>query len=303
MEPTPPPQNPDQPQAGSNPPGQDQAAAGYPPPAQGGYPPPGGGIPPGQPVPPMGYPPAGQGGYPAGQGGYPPPGQGMPPGYPPGQGGYPQGGYPQGGYPQGGYPPPGQGFQPYPGRNDLPPPGSGGTSSAAVVGFAFSLFGGILISFILCLVALNRIPRLGQKGKGFAIAGLVISGLWLVGLVGLFAFYNGGEPDRDASGQVTTTQNTSPDKLRVGDCVTEVKAGDVKDIKVQPCDQPNGGKVFAVFDLPGGDWPGLAMVQSAAEKGCTDRFKASKLKAESPSDIFYLHPIEEGWALGDRGTT
>ena len=244
----------------------------------------------------------------------PGPGQPQPGGYPPP--GPPQGAYPQGGYPQGGYPPPGQGGYPpgqggyppgygqYPGGNQQPPPGSGGTSTPAVLGFIFSLISAIPVAVILCIVALGRIGRLGQKGKGLAIAGLVISGLWVVGFVILgVLFGTGDEPDRDASGQVTTTQNTRPDKLRVGDCVTELKEGEVKDIKVQPCNQPNGGKVFAVFDLPAGKWPGLATVQSAAEKGCTDRFKASKQQAQSPSDIFYLHPIEEGWALGDRGTT
>jgi len=213
-------------------------------------------------------------------------------------------GYP----PQGGYPPPGpggpgQGFQ-YPGGQQAPPPGSGGTSVPAVLGFVFSLIAVIPVAVVLCVVALNRIPRLAQKGKGLAIAGLVITGAWVLGLSVLgFLFGTDGEPDRDASGQVTTTQTTRPNKLRVGDCVTELKEGDVENIGIQPCDRPNGGKVFAVFDLPTGKWPGLATVQAAAEKGCTDRFKAAKLKAEKPSDIFFLHPVEDGWALGDRGTT
>ena len=126
----------------------------------------------------------------------------------------------------------------------------------------------------------------------------------MLGIVAVSTFANiGGEPDRDASGQVTTTQNTRPDKLRTGDCVTSVTEGEVKDIEVQPCDQPNGGKVFAVFDLPAGEWPGLAAVQAAAEKGCTDRYTASNQQAEKPSDVFFLHPVEAGWALGDRGTT
>jgi hypothetical protein len=276
MEPTPPPQNPEQPPAGGYPP----PGQGYPPPGQGAYPPPGSG----------GYPPPGPAGYPPpGQGGYPPPGQGAYP--PPGPGGYP--------------PPPGQGYQPYPGQNDLPPPGSGGLSTPALIGFILSILSVVLISVILCIVALTRIPKYGQKGKGLAIAGLVISGLWIVGgvvAVGLLAA-NSDEPDRDASGQVTATTNTRPNKLRVGDCVTSLQEGEVKDIKVQPCDQPNGGKVFAVFELPAGKWPGLAAVQAAAEKGCTDRFRALKEQAAVPSDVFFLHPVEGSWALGDRGTT
>ncbi|WBQ07187.1 DUF4190 domain-containing protein [Kribbella sp. CA-293567] len=220
------------------------------------------------------------GGYPPAQGGYPPPGPG---GYPPGQN-----------YPQ------------YPGSTQLPyqPPGTGGTSTPAVVGFVLSLFGGGAISVILCIVALNRIPQRNQRGKGFAIAGLVISGLWVAAIIAIVAVsINDGEPGRDSSGQVTTTQTTRPDKLRVGDCVTSLSEGEVKDLQVQPCEQPNGGKVFAVFELPAGPWPGLASVQADAEKGCTDRFKALNQPAAKPSAVFFLHPVENGWALGDRGTT
>ncbi|NEA33866.1 DUF4190 domain-containing protein [Streptomyces sp. SID13031] len=291
MEPTPPDQNPEQPPpAGGGYPGPGQPAPGYPPAGQGGYPPPA----PGQGVPP-GYPPAGgappQGGYPPPPGHYPPPGQG---GYPPpGQGAYPPPG--QGGYP----PPPGQGFYPYPGGNQLPPKGK--VSVLAVLGFIFGLISIVPVSVVLSIIALVQIPKQNQRGRGLAIAGLVLSALWLV--VYILAANNAGEPARDASGQVTTTVNTRPDKLRVGDCVTSLQAGEVKDIKVQPCDQPNGGKVFAVFDLPAGNWPGLAAVQAAAEKGCTDRFNALNQQADKPSVVFFLHPAEDGWSRGDHGTT
>lgn len=222
------------------------------------------------------------------------PGQAGPgyPGQPPYQGQQ----YPGAQY--GGQPPypgmPGPG--PYPGQPQK-------TSVPAILSLVFGVLGGILISVILGIVALTQIPKKGQKGKGLAIAGLAVSGLWLVGIVVAVAVFGDGEPDRDASGQVTTTQNTRPDKLRVGDCVSEINEGEVANIKVVPCNQANGGKVFAVFELPAGDWPGLTAVQNAAEKGCTDRWKASKQKASAESSIFYLHPTEDGWSLGDRGTT
>jgi hypothetical protein len=172
----------------------------------------------------------------------------------------------------------------------------------AVLGFIMGLIILVPLSIIFGVIALIQISRSHDKGKGLAIAGFAVSGVWII-LIGLAVVFGGStEPDRNASGQVTTTQNTRPDKLRVGDCVTEVKEGEVQNIKLQPCDQPNGGKVFAVFDLPKGEWPGLSAVQAAAEKGCTDRYKASKAQADSPSDIFYLHPTQDSWALGDRGT-
>jgi hypothetical protein len=175
-------------------------------------------------------------------------------------------------------------------------------STPALLGFIFSIIGFLLVSVILCIVGLSRISRLNQKGKGLAIAGLVISALWLVGIVAAVALSD-GEPNRDASGQVTTTVNTKPNNLKVGDCITGIEEGVVRNIKLQPCDQPNGGKVFAVFALPAGEWPGLAAVQAAAEKGCTDRFKALKQTPDKPSNVFFLHPIENGWTLGDRNAT
>jgi putative regulator of septum formation len=238
----------------------------------------------------------------------------------PGQGQFGQAGPGQAGPGQPGYPgqPAYQG-QPYPGQQypgaqyggQSPYPGMPGpypgqpqkTSVPAILSLIFAVIGGILISIILGVVALTQIPKKGQKGKGLAIAGLAVSGFWLVGIVVAIAVFGDGEPDRDASGQVTTTQNTRPDKLRVGDCVSEINEGEVANIKVVPCNQPNGGKVFAVFDLPAGDWPGLTAVQTAAENGCTSRWKASKQKASAESSIFYLHPTEDGWSLGDRGTT
>jgi hypothetical protein len=177
------------------------------------------------------------------------------------------------------------------------------TNVLAVVAFVLGLIAFVPLCVILGIVALVQISKSHDKGKGFAIAGFVVSGVWIVGIIAVAVIAGPSEPARDASGQVTTTQDTRPDKLRVGDCVTGVKEGEVQNIKIQPCNQPNGGKVYAVFDLPKGKWPGLTAVQAAAEKGCTDRYRSSNEQADSPSDIFYLHPTQDSWTLGDRGTT
>jgi hypothetical protein len=171
----------------------------------------------------------------------------------------------------------------------------------AILALVFGIVAFTPISIVLGIVALVQIPKNHQKGKGLAIAGIVISVLWVAGFVALLVAIGPTEPERDASGQVTATTDTRPDKLRVGDCVSSLKEGEVKDVQIAPCGGPNGGKVFAVFDMPKGKWPGLSGVQAAAEKGCTDRYVASKQQADKPSDVFYFHPVESGWALGDRG--
>ncbi len=232
-------------------------------------------------------PPAGPPGPPQGPGDQP--GQGQPiPQY--GQGTPP----PQYGQPPGAYP--------YAGQNEP----QRGTSVFAVLALIFGIIAIVPLGIVFGIVALTRIPRTHEKGKGLAIAGLILSGLWLVGggLIVLLALVVGGsDGDRDAAGQVTATTEIDSSKLRVGDCVAEIKEGEVGDIKVQPCSGPNGGKVFAVFDLPSGDFPGLESVQASAEKGCTDRWQQSGEQARDLSDIFYLHPTEDSWSLGDHGVS
>ncbi len=47
------------------------------------------------------------------------------------------------------------------------------TNTLAIVGFILSFFLGIVGS-IICIVALSKIKKTGEKGKGFAIAGIII---------------------------------------------------------------------------------------------------------------------------------
>ncbi len=105
---------------------------------------------------------------------YPPPGGAPPAGYPPG--GAPPAGYPPGTYPPGSYPP-GPGYA-YPGRAK--------TSGLAIAAFVLSLlwiFGlGSLLAVIFGIIALVTISRSHgtRRGRGWAIAGLVIGALGLI---------------------------------------------------------------------------------------------------------------------------
>jgi hypothetical protein len=165
---------------------------------------PGSSIPPGSSVPGAGAPPTisapvisgpgpARGGYPPG--GYPPAA--------PGPGGYPGGAVP-GAYPAGavpGYPPapafpgqaPGGGYQspPVPGYWSQPPaPGfapvtrtNGLAVTSLVLGILWLFWLGSLVGLVLGLVALKQVKHRNQAGRGIAIAGVVLSVLWLVGLV------------------------------------------------------------------------------------------------------------------------
>lgn len=183
----------------------------------------------------------------------------------------------------------------------LPP---GGSSALAMVALVLGCLGAVLLSIPMAIAALVRIADRNQTGRGKAITALAVSGLWIVGIVVWVAETDSESPDRDAaSGQVTAGQTTRPQELKVGDCVANLEEGAVKQVTVTPCDQPNGGRVFALFVLPAGPWPGQESVQQEVRNGCWDRWSASTEQAAQPSNIFVLRPTEQTWRLGDRGVT
>ena len=59
------------------------------------------------------------------------------------------------------------------------------TNTFAIVGFVLSLLGGSLISLILSIIGLkkSRLPEYCGNGKGFAVAGIILSSLALFGII------------------------------------------------------------------------------------------------------------------------
>jgi hypothetical protein len=102
------------------------------------------------------------------------------------------------------------------GQNQMPRK----TSVVATLALVFGVIGAIPVAVILGIIALARIPGTGQKGKGMAIGGMALAGLWAVFIA--LAVIGDPDPGRDASGQVTTQADVALAKLRVGDCVAEV---------------------------------------------------------------------------------
>ncbi len=231
-----------------------------------------------------------------------------PPAATPAYGSPPPAGTPGGyGAPPGQYPPApaGYGAQPPPGHQQ--PARVPGTDGFAIAGFVLSLVGGILLSVIFAVLALTRIRRSGQGGKGLAIAALAISAAWvLIILIGVVALIASG-PERGDTGAVTEPGRVSPVDLKVGDCTKSQPAeGEVDDIEVTPCTTPHVGEVYAVFELPAGDFPGQTAVEQAAEKGCDDRIPAAL--EDAGADVgrlsaFYVYPQRANWLFGDRTVT
>ncbi len=243
-----------------------------------------------------------------------------PPGWPP----VPEGFTPQPGWqPDPAWPPPPPGWQLW--VDDPPPPGAGyganmpyggygspaqpaTTSGFAIAALVFGLIGGVVLSLIFGIVALVRIRTSGQRGRGLAIAGLVLSGVWIVIIGALIAVAvttgGGGTAMSASAGKVTQRGSVGVFSLAVGDCFNN-PAGpqNVSSVTALPCTQPHDAQVYARFNLTGSSpgYPGAAAVTRLAGTGCNARVSVvDKTKVTRGMRIHYLYPEADSWAGGNR---
>src|SRR5207249_771950 len=115
------------------------------------------------------------------------------------------------------------GYAPMPGGNvpyGAPPPQQQqGMNGFAIASLIFGVIGGCFLSVIFGVVALNQIKKRGQRGRGLAIAGLVLSAIWVVVVVIGVVVSAGSSGHRDSAGEVDKGGSQSVGKLRDGDCV------------------------------------------------------------------------------------
>lgn len=100
------------------------------------------------------------------------------------------------------------------------------------------------------------------------------------------------------SGNVTATD------IKVGDCLAEIPDGD-KVLRVQTiaCDQPHAGEVFAVINIPDGDFPGEPAIEAFHEQ-CGPQLATYAPDATTDEvQLYVLYPTAETWASGDRAVT
>ena len=219
----------------------------------------------------------------------------------------------------GGYPPPaGVGY----GAPSYSPPPSQGTNGFAIAALIFGIIGGALLGFIFGFIALSQTKRTGQNGRGMAIAGIVLSALWTIGVLLLIILavasstpsgpvtpttFPTASPTAEPTTEppVTTAPSTaiSATELQVGDCLNDLtNSTDVSSLPSVDCTQPHQGEVFAVFDLPPGPYPGADGVDDLVSKGCNARL--AEYSPGAPSDdavgLFSVYPLEQNWERGDR---
>jgi hypothetical protein len=185
------------------------------------------------------------------------------------------------------------------------PPGSGRMSGWAVASFALGLLPVFIVNAIFALVALRRIKRLGQRGRGFAIAGLALSGLWIILAILAVVGANTSTATRSsATGVITHRGRMNVFSLKIGDCFDNpAGAKTVHTVTAIPCDQPHNAQIYGKFKLSGSDlsYPGAAAVAQLARSGCNARTgSVNKSLTSSAMSIRIFLPTQVAWITGQR---
>jgi hypothetical protein len=247
----------------------------------------------------------------------------------------PGGDYPTGDFPTGNLRGGARRFPPTPREfHGGPPPPSpldapdGPTNGFAVASFVLGLLGfGIVLSYIFGVVALRQIPERQQRGKGLAIAGLILSGLWTL-LLAAAVFVNAtaappkrpiaaGTPPASPAASPTTSAGggtggpgtTNVFSLRTAQCFQNPPADQtllgITYVTVTPCTVPHNAQVFVEFNVTGTSYPAIAVLRREADLGCHRRIARTLVKAKitSTMTLRYLYPLASAWAGGHRAIT
>ncbi len=127
-----------------------------------------------------------------------------------------------------------------------------------------------------------------------AIAGLVLSALWVLGAAVLVVFL-----------LIFDKGSVSATKVEAGDCLKNLPAsGLVLTVDTAPCNEPHKGEIFAVMTMPDGDFPGSSAIEEYQNKCAPKLAEFSPSASRDPGiGLFVLYPSEDSWGQGDRAVT
>ncbi|WP_406838729.1 DUF4190 domain-containing protein [Streptomyces sp. AHU1] len=241
------------------------------------------------------------------EGQYPPPGlppyphapspHGAAPQDPYRQGPYQQGPYQQGPY-AGPYQPWGQGYSPY----NRPVPFNGLAIAALVLGILCFL---PAVGLVLGTVALLQIKKRGERGKGMAVAGMVLSSIGVV-LLALMVATGGARDFWDGFRGAADGSGGSAFSLDVGECF-DTPTGSLKglaiDVDKVPCSGEHDAEVFAEITVAEDGYPGAGALADEADQQCYLRrntYAMDSWAVPDDVDVYSFTPTSQSWRRGDR---
>ena len=168
----------------------------------------------------------------------------------------------------------------------------GGTNGWAIAAFVVGILGGIILSVIFAIVALVQMKGRHQRGRGLAIAALVISTAWIAIIISVIAY--------GLSTQGKSVQSTD---LNTGGCIKDAYESELPtSVKRVRCDRPHYGEVFAVLTQSNGaPYPGGQPAMARGED-CGPKFfdYAPNSPEGQVFSVALAYSTAQAWANGDR---
>lgn len=158
-------------------------------------------------------------------------------------------------------------------------------------------------SVLTGLAALARIRDDPQPGRGLAVAGIVLSGLWAVVIAVGVGIASASPPPPPAAGHAARAQPVAVLSLRAGACF-RAPAGSTGAgyVLPAPCTQRHSGQVIATFAVPGQRYPAATSLVRQAHQDCPASMagKVDTALVTATMSARYLYPDPGSWAAGYR---
>jgi hypothetical protein len=167
-----------------------------------------------------------------------------------------------------------------------------GTNGWAIAAFVLGILGGTILSVIFAVVALFQIHDRRQRGRGLAIAALVISAAWIAIITSVIAY-----------GISTQGKTVHATELTTGDCIKDGYESELPTwVKRVRCDRPHHGEVFAVLTVTDATtYPGEELLNARGDKCGPTFFDYAPNSPEGPTfRVAVAYPSVDGWANGER---
>jgi hypothetical protein len=109
---------------------------------------------------------------------------------------------------------------------------------------------------------------------------------------------------RDDSGQIANVGDMQVEDLRVGDCfdLKDPEATEVAEVEAKPCTTAHKYELFHDADMPDGEFPSDAAVETFVQAECVPAFTAYVGMDYADSALYFswFAPSTETWDDGDR---
>ncbi|WP_285366653.1 DUF4190 domain-containing protein [Streptomyces albipurpureus] len=169
------------------------------------------------------------------------------------------------------------------------------------------------LGLIFGLISLSQIRRRGERGKGMAIAGTILSALsTLLTLTLLVTGFLGSAWEGFKDEMDETSRSRSTLDLRAGDCFNLPGRGaseekETEAVEAVDCDGEHQAEIAGDLKITGFDgFPGARRLETLAEKSCqeiNDDYAMDHWEVPGNMDYYYYLPTRESWRLGDRKIT